>query len=291
MSRARIADFLGRRGPSFVVVLGSDEIASAIAVRLTRAGRRVVMVRDPADTVTARGMAFDDAAHGEAVTLDGIVGLRAESSFEIAGIVTEPRQSALVDLDLNEVLAIRPPDALVDARRGRREERVDLRGLATVVVGIGAGFIAGVHCDAAVDARDGTAGRVTWDGSSGDADFEDESASARGRMAAMAAPCAGRWRTPFDIGRRIYRGMTVGRVDGEAVVAPFDGRVIGIVRDDALVRSGIRLVDIDPPGGRAPWRGIDPRGREIGEGVLRALETAVTLSRLSTTIRDGESLH
>ncbi|MBV5264526.1 xanthine dehydrogenase [Pinisolibacter aquiterrae] len=287
MNRTRIADFLGRDGVSFVVVLGSDEIASAIALRLTEAGRRVVLVRDPARMVLRRGMAFDDAAHGEAATLEGVEAIRADDGFELAVILSEPRRVAVVDLDLNEVLAIRAADVLIDARPQGGRERADLRGLAGVAIGVGPGFVAGGHCDVAVESRGEAAGRAVWRGPvAGEGDGGGDAAGGP----EMRSPCAGRWRTPFEVGRMVYRGMTVGRVDGEAVVAPRDGRVIGIARDDALVIGGVGLVEIVPPGGDVAWRGVDARGRAIAEGIRRVLAAIATVDRLSAAIRNDESL-
>lgn len=293
MNRTRIAEFLGRGGASFVVVLGSDEIASAIAVRLTETGRRVVLVRDPARMVLRRGMAFDDAAHGEAVTLEGVEAIRADDGFELAVILSEPGRVAVVDLDLNEVLAIRAADVLIDARRRGDAARADLRGLAGVAIGVGPGFVAGGHCYVAVESRGAAAGRAVWRGpvvgdGDGDGDGEGHGGAAGGPE--MRSPCAGRWRTPFEVGRMVYRGMTVGRVDGEAVVAPRDGRVIGIARDDALVIGGVGLVEIVPPGGEVAWRGIDARGRAIAEGIRRILAAIATVDRLTAAIRNDESL-
>jgi len=287
MNRTRIAEFLGRGGASFVVVLGSDEIASAIAVRLTEAGRRVVLVRDPARMVLRRGMAFDDAAHGEAVLLEGIEAIRADDGFELAVILSDPGRVAVVDLDLNEVLAIRAADVLIDARPPRGRVRADLRGLAGVAIGIGPGFVAGGQCDVAVESRGEAAGRAIWRGPV-EGGVEGDGDAAGGPE--MPSPCAGRWRTPFEVGRMVYRGMTVGRVDGEAVVAPRDGRVIGIARDDALVIGGVGLVEIVPPGGEPAWRGVDARGRGIAEGIRRILAAIATVDHLTAAIRNDESL-
>ncbi len=289
MNRTRIAEFFGRDGASFVVVLGSDEIASAIAVRLTETERRVVLVRDPARMVLRREMAFDDAAHGEAVTLEGVEAIRADDGFELAVILSEPGRVAVVDLDLNEVLAIRAADVLIDARPRGDAARADLRGLAGVTIGVGPGFVAGGHCDVAVESRGAAAGRAVWRGPvAGDGEGHGGGDAAGGPE--MRSPCAGRWRTPFEVGRMVYRGMTVGRVDGEAVVAPRDGRVIGIARDDALVIGGVGLVEIVPPGGEVAWRGIDAHGRAIAEGIRRILAAIATVDRLTAAIRNDESL-
>jgi hypothetical protein len=57
----------GRLGPPypFAVILGTNEIASAVAVYLHRAGYRVVLSHDPVPPVIRRKMAFHDALFDE----------------------------------------------------------------------------------------------------------------------------------------------------------------------------------------------------------------------------------
>ena len=60
------------------VVMGTNEIASAVAVALTNAGYGVAMSHDPFPPVIRRGMAFHDALYDDAIEVAGVVGERAE---------------------------------------------------------------------------------------------------------------------------------------------------------------------------------------------------------------------
>lgn len=291
MRRARIEAFLGRHGPLFVVVLGSDEIASAIAAYLTRAGRRVVLLRDPVRPVLRRAMSFDEAAFGETIRLDGVDGIWTEHGFDLAAILGEPGRVAIVDLDLNDILALRQPDVLIDARRHEIADPLDLRGIAAIVMGIGPGFLVGANCDVAVETHPAQPGSVVREGSTRADDGRSSLLAGAERDRLVRAPLDGRWRTALDLGRRIYRGMTLGRLDATPLVAPFDGLLRGILRDDTLVAAGRAVVEIDPRGRYAEWRGIDDRGRAIAAGAVEALDTAIAVATFGTRERDGESLH
>jgi hypothetical protein len=84
-----------------------------------------------------------------------------------------------------------------------------------------------------------------------------------------AAP--GRWHTAVEIGSRIFKHFIVGHLGGEAIRAPFDGILRGVVRDGTEVPEGVKLLEIDPRGRRASWSGIDGRARTIAAAVTRAV--------------------
>jgi hypothetical protein len=66
------------------VILGTSQIASAIAVHLHRDRYGVVLSHDPAaPPVIRRKMAFDDALFDAAVIVDGVAARRADTGSEI----------------------------------------------------------------------------------------------------------------------------------------------------------------------------------------------------------------
>ena len=56
---------------SFAVILGTNEIASAVAVNLYRGGSSVVLSHDPLPPVIRRKMAFHDALFDDPVVIGG----------------------------------------------------------------------------------------------------------------------------------------------------------------------------------------------------------------------------
>jgi xanthine dehydrogenase accessory factor len=86
------------------------------------------------------------------------------------------------------------------------------------------------------------------------------------------SPFAGRWRTPVEIGTRVYKDLALGHLSGTPVVAPRDGVLRGIVRDGSEVAAGVKLLEIDPRGRHAQWTGVDERGRAIAKATLAAIQ-------------------
>ena len=114
MSKRMLSEFLEGRSAPFVVILGANEIASAVAVRLNREGYWVVMCHDPFPPVIRRGMAFYDVLFDEQVE---IVDTIAERIQLLGGV------SIAMAHDVAEMTQIeRPP-------KGREEVPVQLSRL------------------------------------------------------------------------------------------------------------------------------------------------------------------
>ena len=70
------------RSRPIAVILGLDEIASAIAVRVHEAGYSVVMSHDAARPVIRRGMAFINSLYDDPIVLGGLPGIAVHNALE-----------------------------------------------------------------------------------------------------------------------------------------------------------------------------------------------------------------
>jgi Na+-translocating ferredoxin:NAD+ oxidoreductase RnfC subunit len=86
-----------------------------------------------------------------------------------------------------------------------------------------------------------------------------------------------------DIGARVYKGFVLGHHDGVPVHAPMDGFLRGIARDGANVPRGVKLIEIDPRGRAASWKGSDERGRAIAEATVKAIGERVSSRAMFAT--------
>jgi hypothetical protein len=255
----------------FAVILGTNEVASAIALQLVRAGHGVMLSHDPDPPVIRRKMAFHDALYADTAQLEDVVAERVDDGLQVHQASVRPPRIMVTRLGLLDLLPVRAIDVLIDARLQKHRLTPDLRRLARASVGLGPGFCAGVNCDIAVETRPGKIGLVTgarW------TDPADGIAGALGDIGAerfVHAPFAGRWHTPVEIGTRVYKDLVLGHLSGEPVLAPRDGILRGIVRDGSEVASGVKLIEIDPRGRDAQWTGTDARGRAIAAAVMAAI--------------------
>jgi hypothetical protein len=259
----------------FAVVLGTSEIASAVAVYLHRAGCCVVMSHDPFPPVIRRKMAFHDALYGDPTMVEGIAGTRADDGVGIFNAIrSEPSATVHVTwLSLTDLMPVAPIDVLVDARMQKHRVTPDLRGLARLSIGLGPGFSTRTNCDVAIETRPGRNGLMVTHGWTDAADGVASPLGGVGSERFQYSEAAGRWHTAVEIGSRVFKGFVLGHLAGVPVRAPCDGILRGIVRDGADVPQSVKLLEIDPRGRDSQWTGIDQRGRTIAGAVLRAVST------------------
>jgi len=255
----------------FAVILGTNEIASAIGIQLMRAGYCVVLSHDPDPPVIRRKMAFHDALYTDTAQLEDVVAERVDDGMQVYRALSRPPQIMVTWLGLLDLLPVRHIDLLIDARLQKRRVTPDLRRLARLSIGLGPGFSSSFNCDVAVETRPGKIGLAadrSW------TDTADGVASSLGNVGAerfVYSQLAGRWRTPVEIGTRVYKDLVLGHLSGVPVLAPRDGILRGIVRDGSEIPAGVKLLEIDPRGRHAQWTGTDERGRSIARAVQMAV--------------------
>jgi hypothetical protein len=271
MEHRRFCEFLSNRSAPFVIVLGANEIASAVAARLTQEGCRVVLSHDPYPPVIRRGMAFHDALFNDYTEVDGIQGCRGESALEIVRALTVTGVVAVTSLQLTDLIALRAPDVLIDARMQKRRMTSDLRNIANFSIGLGPQFAAGVNCDLAIETHPDHTGELVKVGETRPNDHIPRYLGGVGRDRFVYSARDGVWRTPLDIGARVFKNYLLGLIDGHRVIAPMDGFLRGIARDGVVVPQNVKIVEVDPRGRASNWTGTDERGRAIADAAYRVI--------------------
>jgi hypothetical protein len=274
MSASQFAAFYAESAEPLAVVLGTNEIASAVAVKLRKAHFSVILSHDPCPPVIRRGMAFFDALFDDAATLSGIVGKRAENAVEIADAAASRNVVAVTPLQLCDLLALRRIDALIDARMQKRGATPDFRYFVGLAIGLGPNFTVGGNCDIAIETRPAQVGAIVAQGSTLDYDGVPDQIGGFGQERFVFAPREGLWHTPHDIGDWVERGQPLGRLAGIALHAPLDGVLRGVARDGSFLPAGAKIIETDPRRRGAQWNGLDSRGRIIAEVTLAAIRDA-----------------
>jgi hypothetical protein len=255
---------------AFAVILGTNEIASAIAVYMHRSGWCTLLSHDPFPPVIRRRMAFHDTIFGDKTDVDGLPGVPAETTFEAAMLLTAGDCVVVTRLGLLDLIPMSAIHILVDARMHKREAVGDLRHLASLTVGVGPGFAVDKNCDVAIETHPSKNGTILYTGRTDACDGKARVLGGVGMQRFVYSERKGRWNSAVPIGVRLRAGFPAGFLDGVAVLAPLDGTVRGIVRDGTEVPAGVKLLEIDPR--RHPsWTGIDERGRDIARATLNAI--------------------
>lgn len=259
------------RTSPFAVILGTNEIASAVAVAVHQNGYFTVLSHDPFPPVIRRKMAFHDALFDDPITLDGLTAQRADSGLDILRLRAQASSIIITELGLLDLIIVQTPTILIDARMQKYQITPDLRRLARFAIGLGPSFAAGENCDFAIETRPAKAGQLVEHGATDQADGIPPLLGGRGAERFAFADEPGHWRTALEIGTRIFKDYTVGFLGNTPITAPFDGILRGLVRDGTEILAGTKLLEVDPRGRTAVWSGIETRSRHIAEAVMQAI--------------------
>ena len=254
-----------------VVVRGTGDIGSAVAHRLFQAGHAVVIHESPEPTVTRRGMAFADAVFDGQAVLEGVHGVRVDDPAELSRSLLTRVAIPVVVLELATILELVRPEVLVDARMRKRARPQSQRGLASLTVGLGPGFVAGETTDLVVETSWEALGDVIAIGSPLPFAGEPRPIGGHGRERYVYTPVGGVFRTTFRIGDRVNAGEVLARIATPVLAAPLDGAIRGLTRDGVTVSTGAKVIEIDPRA-KAITSGIGERPARIADGVARAIQ-------------------
>jgi len=259
-----------------IVVLGTDDVASAVGHALHGAGVAVVLARDTRIPVLRREMSFDDALECGSVTLDGVTGRATEGLLELLHALHADDESIPVTaLAPDDLLCLGAIAGIVDARLRRHAPKVDLRPFVPLAIGLGPGFEAGRNVHVAIETAPEATGRILYDRATIPAHGRSALLGGIGRQRFERAPTGGTWTTSCCIGDAVRDGDLVGYCGEVPVVAPLDGVLRGLVRDRTQVEQRMRLLEVDPRGADGQWRGIPPRAAQIAAAVRTVVETEV----------------
>ena len=256
----------GRAMPdkSSVLVLGVNELASAVARTLLLSGHAVALHQSAPETVLRRKMSFADAWWDGVATLGGVEARRVGRDAELlSGLTSGMFVPVLCQADLAAV-ARWPWDVVVDAREGGGE-RCDTE--LTIVLGPGAS--AGEDCDLVIEVGGPDPGAVLRAGCAkgGPRAFSRFDTAVR-------APASGVFRSEKVIGEVVRAGEMIGLVGTALVVAPCDGRLRGLVRPPREMLAGALLAEV-VPNAAIQVSGVD----RVDQIIARAVDFAIELEQ------------
>jgi xanthine dehydrogenase accessory factor len=253
-------------------VRGVGDVGSAVAVILHRASYGVVLHDEPASATPRRGMALADALFDGFATLDGLRGLRVNTTAEIRHALNAGDVIPVTSLPIGETIDAVPWSALIDARMRKRATPEVQRGIAPLAIGLGPNFAAGENVDLAIETMWGDRlGEVIEAGSTLALAGEPRPIGGAARERFVYAPDEGRFITRARIGDRVEEGSVVATIGAVSLRAPIAGVLRGLTRSGVHVSARTKVIEVDPRGDPAGVFGLGERPRRIAEGVLKAL--------------------
>ena len=253
-----------------IVIRGAGDIATGIALRLWRAGIRVVMTEIERPTAIRRTVCFSQAiVHGE-TKVEDVTAKQAADSAQALELLKTGVIPVLADPECR-CLSQLHPDALVDAILAKKNLGTRITD-APVVVGVGPGFTAGEDCHAVVETMRGHyLGRVIHSGSAipntGIPGLIGGFAGER----VLRAPADGVFHQLLEIGAQVKMGDVAATVNGVPMTCTLDGVLRGIRADGTPVFKGMKSGDIDPRCAIEHCCCASDKALAVGGGVLEAV--------------------
>ncbi|HEY4687985.1 MAG TPA: selenium-dependent molybdenum cofactor biosynthesis protein YqeB [Anaerolineae bacterium] len=253
-----------------IVIRGGGDLGTGVALRLHRAGFRIVVLEAPQPTAIRLAVAFATAVCDGSITVENTTARLMPLDADLGPIWLRGEIPVVVDPD-KAILKRLQPDALIDAIIAKRNAGTRITD-APIVVALGPGFTVGVDCHAVVETNRGhNLGRVYYSGSAEADTGVPGVIGGQDTRRALYAPSAGTFQTVKKIGDRVNAGEVVGRVGDAPITSQIDGVLRGILRDGLSVRAGMKIADVDPRGGVSHCFTVSDKSWAVGGGVLEAV--------------------
>jgi len=263
---------------NFVLVRGGGDLATGVALRLHRAGIKVIIAELAQPLAVRRTVSFSEAVYDGQQTVEGVTAKLIEanqlSAWRDAGFIP-----VIVDPDADILSSFFFP-AVIDARLIKQTPS-PLRAQPTLHIGLGPGFHAGRDCHAVIETRRShTLGRVYWTGTTQPDSGEPEGDPRR----VLRAPMDGVVTGLKKIGEHVGEGEVIADIQVEwemsprrhsdartQIYSPFAGVLRGIIRDGLQVKKGMKIGDVDGRDDASACFLASDKSLAIGGGALEAV--------------------
>ncbi|HET6450633.1 MAG TPA: selenium-dependent molybdenum cofactor biosynthesis protein YqeB [Spirochaetia bacterium] len=251
-----------------VLIRGAGDLATGAALSFHAAGFRVLMTEIPCPTAIRLTVSFAAAVYEGSHEVEGVRALLAPPSMWLP--VLENGNVAVVVDPAGACAREAAPVVIVDAIMAKRNLGT-ARSEKAAVIALGPGFTAGQDADAVIETARGHAlGRIIRDGSASTDTGVPGDIGGKSRERVLRAPADGRVTLRRQIGDLVKAGEVIMEVQGQAVVAPFDGCLRGAISGKASVRCGMKIGDVDPRGETAYVHTVSDKARAVGRAALEA---------------------
>ncbi len=264
--------------PSILLVRGGGEQATGAAIRLLRAGLRVVVTELPQPLCVRRTVCFAEAVYSGEITVEGFTARRVDDATDLLAMLTimgKQQVPVLVDPDCAAAKLLHPL-VVVDGRMTKQPPE-PIGYVPALYIGLGPGFEAGVNCQAVIETRRGhTLGRVYWQGGP-----EPDTGLPEGdRRRVLRAPANGVLIAHKKIGDHCEEGELIAEVkNGQesanseqySVFSPFKGVLRGLIHPGLTVTKGLKIGDVDRRDDPRMCQLVSDKALAVGGGVLEAV--------------------
>jgi len=282
---------MSKNKSAYVLLRGGGDLATGVALRLYRAGIKVVITELAQPLAVRRTVSFAEAVYDGHHAVEGVTA-RLVQRDQLQASLDADEISVLVDPDA-DILLHYPFSVVVDARL-IKSPPPPLTTSVPLHIGLGPGFHAGENCHAVIETRRShTLGRVYWTGTT-----QPDSGEPEGdRRRVLRASGDGVLTAKANIGEHVKEGQTIAVIQQPVVlrersdrrisenhdktlrsaqsdikvISPFSGLLRGLIHDGLHVTKGMKIGDIDARNDASACHLVSDKALAIGGGVLEAI--------------------
>jgi xanthine dehydrogenase accessory factor len=252
-----------------VIIKGGGDLATGIAHRLFRSGFDILITEIAQPTVIRRTVAFANAIFTGTMEVEGVTSVHVQPE-EVDTCLRQRQIPVIIDPGCKIAETLKPW-GIVDAILAKKNIGTSITD-ATVVIGVGPGFSAGVDVHRVVETKRGhNLGRVILQGSAHPNTGIPGDIGGYTIERLVTAPGDGIFYPAKKIGDLVVAGDLLGDVSGMEVRAAIKGVLRGVLYAGLPVARNMKIGDIDPRAKPEHCRTISDKARAIGGGVLEAL--------------------
>jgi len=251
------------------VVRGGGDLATGVVHRLHHAGFPVIVLELDQPRVVRRMVSVAQAIYDGGISIDGLQAIRYD--FFGAAVLARGGDIPVIADPHGESISNLQSPILIDARMCKQplDTKIDS---AQFIVGLGPGFVAGVHCHAVIETNRGhDLGRVIWKGAAQADTGKPESVMGFEGDRVLRAPTAGVLRAQKEIGDLVGKDEVIATVNGQNITALFDGALRGLIHDGISVNANEKVGDLDPRCDSRYCFTISDKSLAVGGGVVEAV--------------------
>jgi xanthine dehydrogenase accessory factor len=261
-----------------VMVFGGGDLASGVALRLARIGAQVFICELEKPLAVRRRVAFAEAIYRGEILIEEIRAKKVDRADDALDCLAQGIVPVLVD-PLGKMLTELKPVVLVDGRMTKQAPGISPDN-ADLVIGLGPGFVSGLHCHAVIETKRGPhLGRVIWNGSAEADTGLPETVANHQADRVLRSPGDGVVKTHAEIGDIVAKGQLIAEVNGQAVRAAFAGVLRGLLYNGLQVTRGAKIGDVDPRPDPLLTGLVSDKALAVGGGVLEAILTRPEIRR------------
>ncbi len=258
-----------------VLIRGGGDLASGVALRLYRAGLRVVITELPQPLAVRRTVAYAEAVYSNETTVEGLTARLVKDPADtllVLNVMARQQIPVLIDPECSSAKSLHPA-VVVDARMTKHAP--DPIGYVPVLyIGLGPGFVAGENCQVAIETRRGhTLGRVFWQGGSDPDTGQPDPVQGFQSERVLRAPADGELIARASLCEHIETGQVIAEISGQEVTAAFPGILRGLIHPGLKVSKGLKIGDLDPRDDPRLCTMVSEKALAVGGGVLEAILT------------------